>query len=216
MLAKICGLSQKDEVEVAISYGAAFCGFILNWPKSHRHIDISKITEFSKIPKKKSKFVGVLVNPTDEEITKFNHPCLDYFQLHGEETVDRIKEIKLLSPKKIIKTIKINSEKDLALYNDYEKIVDIFLFDSKSYELSRGFDHSLLKNIDKRSNKWMIAGNIKIEDLENITKIADYVDVSGSLETNKKKDKKKIKDFLIKAQEINNENKKRQTSNRPT
>ena len=216
MLAKICGLSQKDEVEVAISYGAAFCGFILNWPKSHRHIDISKITEFAKIPKKKSKFVGVLVNPTDEEITKFNHPCLDYFQLHGEETVDRIKAIKLLSPKKIIKTIKIDSEKDLALYNDYEKIVDIFLFDSKSYELSWGFDHSLLKNIDKRSNKWMIAGNIKIEDLENITKIADYVDVSGSLETNKKKDKKKIKDFLIKVQEINNENKKRQTSNRPT
>ena len=52
MLAKICGLSYKDEVEVAISYGAAFCGFILNWPKSHRYIDISKITEFSKIPKK--------------------------------------------------------------------------------------------------------------------------------------------------------------------
>ena len=213
MLAKICGLSQKNEVEVAISYGAAFCGFILNWPKSHRHIDISKINEFGKIPKKKSKFVGVLVNPTDEEIIKFNHPCLDYFQLHGEESVDRIKEIKLLSPKKIIKTIKIDSEKDLAPYNDYEKIVDIFLFDSKGYELSRGFDHSLLKNIDKRSNKWMIAGNIKIEDLENIPKIADYVDVSGSLETNKKKDKKKIKDFLIKTKEINDENKKRQTSN---
>ena len=66
MLAKICGLSHKDEVEVAISYGAAFCGFILNWPKSHRYIDISKITEFSKIPKKKTKFVGVLVNPADE------------------------------------------------------------------------------------------------------------------------------------------------------
>jgi len=213
MLAKICGLSQKNEVEVAISYGAAFCGFILNWPKSHRHIDISKINEFGKIPKKKSKFVGVLVNPTDEEIIKFNHPCLDYFQLHGEESVDRIKEIKLLSPKKIIKTIKIDSEKDLAPYNDYEKIVDIFLFDSKFYEKSKSFDHSLLKNIDKRSNKWMIAGNIKIEDLENIPKIADYVDVSGSLETNKKKDKKKIKDFLIKTKEINDENKKRQASN---
>ena len=136
MLAKICGLSQKDEVEVAISYGAAFCGFILNWPKSHRYIDISKITEFGKIVKKKSKFVGVLVNPTDEEITKFNHPYLDYFQLHGEESVDRIKEIKLLSSKKIIKTIKIDSEKDLALYNDYEKIVDIFLFDSISIHFS--------------------------------------------------------------------------------
>ena len=206
MLAKICGLSQKEEVEVAISYGAAFCGFILNWPKSHRHIEISKITEFGKIPKKKSKFVGVLVNPTDEEITKFNHPYLDYFQLHGEESVDRIKEIKLLSSKKIIKTIKIDSEKDLALYNDYEKIVDIFLFDSKGYEKSRSFDHSLLKNIDKRSNKWMIAGGIKLENLENIPEIIDYVDASSSLETNKKKDKEKIKDFLIKVREIKNEN----------
>ena len=91
----------------------------------------------------------------------------------------------------------------MALYNDYEKIVDIFLFDSKGYELSRGFDHSLLKNIDKRSNKWMIAGNIKIEDLENVSKIADYVDVSGSLETNKQKDLNKIKKFLLKAKEIN-------------
>ena len=49
----------------------------------------------------------------------------------------------------------------------------------------------------------MIAGNIKIEDLENVSKIADYVDVSGSLETNKQKDLNKIKKFLLKAKEIN-------------
>ena len=80
------------------------------------------------------------------------------------------------------------------------------MFDSKGYEKSKSFDHSLLKNIDKKSNKWMIAGNIKIEDLENVSKIADYVDVSGSLETNKKKDLNKIKKFLLKVKKINNEN----------
>ena len=77
------------------------------------------------------------------------------------------------------------------------------MFDSKGYEKSKSFDYSLLKNIDKKSNKWMIAGNIKIEDLENVSKIADYVDVSGSLETNKQKDLNKIKKFLLKAKEIN-------------
>ena len=39
-----------------------------------------------------------------------------------------------------------------------------------------------------------------------IPEIIDYVDASSSLETNKKKDKEKIKDFLIKVKEIKNEN----------
>ena len=45
----------------------------------------------------------------------------------------------------------------------------------------------------------MIAGNIASEtNLENIPKIVDYVDISGNLETNKKKDLIKIIDFLSK------------------
>ena len=52
----------------------------------------------------------------------------------------------------------------------------------------------------------MIAGGIKIEDLENVSKIADYVDVSGSLEKNKTKDLDKIKKFLLKIKEINDQN----------
>ena len=48
----------------------------------------------------------------------------------------------------------------------------------------------------------MIAGNIGIGDLENVAKIADYVDVSGSLETNKEKDLTKIKDFLLKIKDL--------------
>ena len=46
---------------------------------------------------------------------------------------------------------------------------------------------------------------IKIEDLERVSKISDnlIVDVSGSLETNKKKDLTKIKEFLLKVKKIN-------------
>ena len=39
---KICGLINKDSVITSINGGASYCGFILNYPKSHRYIyDIS-------------------------------------------------------------------------------------------------------------------------------------------------------------------------------
>ena len=50
----------------------------------------------------------------------------------------------------------------------------------------------------------MIAGNIGIDTLENVSKIADIIiDVSGNLETNKVKDLNKIKEFLLKVKETN-------------
>ena len=52
----------------------------------------------------------------------------------------------------------------------------------------------------------MIAGNINIDKLDNIYKLADIVDVSGALETNKVKDIYKIKSFLIKVKKINAKN----------
>ena len=49
------------------------------------------------------------------------------------------------------------------------------------------FPHSLLDDVSK-SVKKMIAGKIQIQELEKISKIADIVDISGAVETNKKKD----------------------------
>jgi len=69
-------------------------------------------------------------------------------------------------------------------------------------EKSLSFDHSLLKDVSKNVIK-MIAGNIQIQDLEKISKIADIVDVSSAVETEKKKDLTKIKEFLLKIKEIN-------------
>ena len=49
----------------------------------------------------------------------------------------------------------------------------------------------------------MIAGNINIDKLEKVSKLADIVDVSGALETNKVKDNNKIKKFLRKIKNLN-------------
>ena len=52
----------------------------------------------------------------------------------------------------------------------------------------------------------MIAGNITTDKLKKIKGLADIIDVSGALETNKVKDIKKIKKFIDEVKKINYEN----------
>ena len=81
MKVKICGLSTAEQVQTCIKYGADFCGFILNYPKSHRYIEFKKAKELIKIEKKNSKYVAVLVDPKEEELEKFSKLNIDYFQI---------------------------------------------------------------------------------------------------------------------------------------
>ena len=55
MKLKICGLSKPIEVEACIKNGVNFCGFILNYPKSHRNISYEKAKELTGIDKKSTK-----------------------------------------------------------------------------------------------------------------------------------------------------------------
>ena len=90
MQSKICGLTSSKQVKTCISYGADFCGFILNYKKSHRFIDFKKAIELTAIDKKNSSYVGVLVNPSDEELETFSKINLDYFQIYGELNIEQM------------------------------------------------------------------------------------------------------------------------------
>ena len=68
MKVKICGLSNAEEVKTCISLNANFCGFILNYPKSHRYITFDKAVSLTNIDSKKTQYVGVFVNPKIEEL----------------------------------------------------------------------------------------------------------------------------------------------------
>ena len=202
--AKICGLRKKIEVETAIKHGAAFCGFILNYPNSHRHIqNLEEIKFLTDLKRETTRTVAVLVNPNDAVLEKIKKLKFDFIQLHGDESLDRIKEIKQKYKFKIIKAIKVKLKKDILKYRIYDKDVDILLFDGVGYEKSIAFDHKWLEEVKEKLTPIMIAGNITSEtNLENIPKIIDYVDISGNLETNKKKDLIKIVDFLSKFKKL--------------
>jgi phosphoribosylanthranilate isomerase len=201
MLAKICGLTEKNQVKTCLEYGASMCGFILFYPKSHRNLSLQKVSELTSIKNSKSN-VAVMVEPSKSDLEKIKDLNFQYYQIYGNQDPAEINEIKKKNNVKIIKALTIETGKDVLKYKKYEAVSDIILFDSIGREKSLSFDHSLLQDVPKNVIK-MIAGNIQVQDLEKISKIADIVDVSGAVETEKKKDLTKIKEFLLKIKEIN-------------
>ena len=205
MKVKICGLSTVEQVEISIKYGADFCGFILNYPKSHRFIEYEKAKELTEVEKKNTKYVAVLVNPKENELEKFSKLNIDYFQIYGNYNSNLISNIKSKFNKKIIAAIQVKNKKDVLNYKQFQDVADIILWDSSGLEHSLDWNFNWINSVPNNITK-MIAGNINISKIEKILKLADIVDVSGALETNKVKDTIKIKNFLNTFKKLNNEN----------
>ena len=206
LVSKICGVSDSETLNYIInhSYPPKFIGFIVNYPKSKRFVESKTLDRLMNADKKKSNFVAVLVKPDENILEKIKDLPFNYYQLY-DCSPEEIKAIKQKYNKKIITALTVNDASDVEKYHLYDDVTDIFLFDSKGYEKSMSFDHSLIEKI-KINKPLMIAGNIKLDDdLENYKKIADIVDISGGLETSGVKDKSKIDIFLNKIKQVHNE-----------
>ena len=203
---KICGISDLDTLNFVINhqYPPQFIGFICNYKKSSRYVEVEKLNELLNLDKKKSNFVAVLVKPDEEILEKIKHLPFDYYQIY-DCTPEEIKKIKERYNKMIITALTVVNESDVKKYHLFSEVTDIYLFDSKGYEKSMAFDHELIQKI-KINKPLMLAGDIQVDDnLENYKKIADIIDISGGLETSGVKDKSKIDIFLNKIKQLHNE-----------
>ena len=203
---KICGIFDLDTLNFIINhpYPPQFIGFICNYKKSSRYVEIEKLNNILTVDKKKSNFVAVLVKPNEDILEKIKYLPFDYYQIY-DCTPEEIRVIKNKYNKKIITALTVKNKIDVQDYKLFSQVTDIYLFDSKGYEKSMSFDHKLIQDI-KIDKPLMIAGNIHVNDnLENFKKIADIIDISGGLETSGVKDKSKINIFLNKIEKIHNE-----------
>ena len=194
---KICGVSDPETLNYILNHihKPIMIGFITNYKKSKRFVEYEKLKDLINLDKKQVNFVSVLVNPNDEILEKIKDLNFDYYQLY-DVSPERTKEIKLKFQKKIITAITISNKYDVIKYKDYTKISDVILFDSKGYDKSESFDHSLLDDVPTELNK-MIAGNIQIDDIPNLKNKDFIIDLSGALEDqNGKKDINKIDKLL--------------------
>ena len=180
---KICGMTDAASIQTAIDHKVDYLGFVF-YQKSPRNLTPKQATLLTKnIPSHINK-VAVLVNETDQFIEYIKND-FDTFQLHGDEDLNRVKELKKKYNKKIIKAIKVTDENSAKKFQQFEDEVDMFLFDSPAMEKSAKFNWQILQNL-KITKPYLIAGSININNVDEVLKYNPYgIDVSGGVEKNR-------------------------------
>ena len=196
---KICGIKSEQIIQTISKIGGCqYLGFVF-YNKSPRNLSIEESKKLTSIVPKSISKVAVLVKPENDFVKKIkNH--FDLFQVYNTSP-ERVKELKLMSNKKIIQAIKVKKSEDINMYKKYIGIADGFLFDSSGMEKSYTFNWDYLKNIKIKG--WFLAGGININNLDIVKNIAQKIDISSSLEDNPgEKSVKKVSDFLLKIKKL--------------
>ena len=196
---KICGINSEDIIQTILQNGGCqYLGFVF-YPPSPRNLSIEYSKKLTSIVPSHIKKVAVLVKPENSFVEKIKEQ-FDYLQLY-ETTPSKVKEIKLITNKKVIQAIKVKKKEDIDLYKQYIGIADQFLFDSTAMEKSSTFNWNYVKNI--KVKEWFLAGGVNIDNIEKALKISKKIDISSSLEDNPgKKSDQKVSDFLLKVQSL--------------
>lgn len=188
---KVCGLTQLGQIEELISLNVDFLGFIF-YEKSPRyvlnHLSLKDISEISHQRK-----VGVFVNESLENILKIAELAgLNFIQLHGDENVQFVQELKekLNDNIKIIKVIRIgnqSAEELQKIINQQPSTIDYFLFDTDSKAFGgtgKTFDWNILNQIGIPL-PYFLSGGISLENLSNLSNLKNQpfaIDVNSKFE----------------------------------
>ncbi|MCD8375299.1 MAG: phosphoribosylanthranilate isomerase [Oscillospiraceae bacterium] len=186
---KICGLSREADIAYVNEAKPDYCGFIIDFPKSHRSVSPARVRELVGALDAGIAPVGVFVNAAPELVADMlRDGTLALAQLHGGEDEDYISRLRRLTDKPLIKAFKIKSAADLppaaACSADY------VLLDSGAGS-GETFDWSLLRGFPR---PFFLAGGLGPENLRRaIAEVQPMaVDMSSGVETDKIKDREKI------------------------
>lgn len=198
---KICGLSRREDIESVNMVSPDYIGFIMGFPKSHRNITIERAKTLRAGLKEGIQVVGVFV---DAEISMIVDACaqkvIDVIQLHGREDIRYIERLKAVLASvevqaKIIKAIQVKSKEDFTLIKEVP--ADMILLDAGmgGGKLFSQEQMDLLKSVNR---DYFLAGGLNPENVSELLESLHPfgVDVSSGVETEKKKDRKKIRRFV--------------------
>ncbi|MCH2032444.1 MAG: phosphoribosylanthranilate isomerase [Tenacibaculum sp.] len=200
MKLKVCGMKYVDNIRQVAELKPDYLGFIF-YERSKRNFE-GIIPEIPKGIKK----TGVFVNEYLEILVSLAEEYkLEALQLHGDESVAYIQEIKKHLPKvEIIKVFGIKDTFDFSILEAYESEVDYFLFDTKGKERGGNgvvFDWTVLKNYPS-AKPFFLSGGIGLEEVTAVKEISKTnlpiyaIDVNSKFETEPGlKSIKKLKKF---------------------
>ena len=203
---KLCGLKEPSHIEAAFNLGIKYLGFVF-FEKSPRFLRNDSAKSLISLTPPGIIKVGLVVNPSDECLNSISGLNLDMIQLHGSESINRVKEIKSKFNFSLIKAICIKEKKDLDLVESYSEVADHLLIDAKpssNASLPGGngikFDWTILEK-KSWSFPWFLAGGLNANNITEALRMtkAKKVDLSSGVEdSNGRKSINKIKSFVKK------------------
>ena len=209
MKIKLCGFTELKTIKTAIDHGCDFLGIVFV-KNSIRYVNPEESKKLSSIIPNNIHKVAVVANETLENLQIINQNFQpDFFQLHGEENVEYIENLRKKFPNiSIIKAISISEKNDLNKIKNFENCVDYFLLDNKNPGSGKAFKWEFLKDF-KPAKPYFLSGGINLLNLDEAIKIAnpEFIDVSSGIEEIRGfKSSKLIIEILQKIKSINLKN----------
>ena len=205
LLVKICGLSTRETLDVALGAGADMVGFVF-FPPSPRHLSLEAARELGKQASGRASRVALTVDADDAtlgNIVEIVQP--DLLQLHGKETTARLRDIRAKFGVPVMKVIAVETAADLSPLAGYAEVADRILFDARAPKgatrpggLGAVFDWQLLAKLDLKL-PYLVSGGLTAENLAEAVRVtrAGGVDVSSGVERSPGvKDPDMIRDFI--------------------
>jgi phosphoribosylanthranilate isomerase len=190
LIVKICGLSTRETLDAALQAGADMVGFVF-FPPSPRHLDLGLARGLGEQAKGRAVKVALTVDADDATLANIVEVLQpDILQLHGKETVARLRDIRQRFGLPVMKAIAVETTADLASLPGYAAVADRILFDARAPReatrpggLGAVFDWHVLENLDLKL-PFMVSGGLNAGNVAEAVRVtrAGGVDVSSGVE----------------------------------
>ncbi|MBG6174409.1 phosphoribosylanthranilate isomerase [Labrenzia sp. EL_208] len=205
---KICGLSTEETMEAALDAGADMVGLMF-FPKSPRHVSLSKACKLADMARGRAEIVAVTVNMDPDGLSRIRELVNpDMIQFHGSEAPEALAAAKVMQGTKVMKALSVGEREDLERARYYSIVADWILFDAKppkDSELPGGngvsYDWTLLKDLDLEK-PFLLSGGLDPANVGDAIRQSGVkaVDVSSGVERDKGvKDSERIRAFVAAA-----------------
>jgi phosphoribosylanthranilate isomerase len=190
LIVKICGLSTRETLDAALQAGADMVGFVF-FPASPRHIGLNTAHDLGRQARGRALKAALTVDADDATLANVVEALQpDILQLHGKETVARLRDIKQTFGLPVMKAIAVETPVDLASLPGYAAVADRILFDARAPRdatrpggLGTAFDWRVLENLDLKL-PFMVSGGLHARNVAEAVRVsrAGGVDVSSGVE----------------------------------
>ncbi|MDO4337262.1 MAG: phosphoribosylanthranilate isomerase [Eubacteriales bacterium] len=191
---KICGLRSREDIEAVNKAKPDYCGFVIEFPGSFRSVTRQQARELVSGLHKEILPVGVFVNaPVELPAALLEEGTLAMAQLHGQEDEEYMARLREYTQKPVIQAFSIKEKADI--HRVLASSADYILLDQGGGGTGTPFDWSLVPEITR---PFFLAGGLGPHNLvQAICQVNPWaVDLSSSLETNRKKDLDKIQEAV--------------------